>query len=333
MGKMKQNWLLVFILLFSIFTPFVKSQSEIEPVSLTLTIYVDGTTKVDYYVQSDPTRVRVDIELFGKNLENVIVRDEDSNPLGVTINNNTAQVDSIGALELYFSYLTDTLTYEEDSIWLVNITAPVNITILLPKNAQFLDMSDIPTEIGIIGESQYLKFNPGPQYVYYLLGLPSMINEATSSIVKSTVYLTEKESEGYILTGARELLTLAMSLSETQEYLEAKTKADDALIIAKNIVEFADIAKYALSSAEAALQEARSEERTERLDAAESYLVDAQSFYDEGHYRNAEITASQATEAASLATKPVDNNFIYLVSIGFVLLTVLIVYWKTGSSK
>jgi hypothetical protein len=309
---MKQSWVLLFLLLSSSFIPSVKSQSETTPQSLSLTIYTDGTTKVDYYLESDPTKIRVDVELFGSGIENVVVKDEGGNPLWVTVDDYIATVDSIGALGLYFTYLTKTLISEEDSIWLVNISSPVNVTIILPKNAQFLDMGELPTEIGSMGDSQYLVFSPGNQYVYYILGLPSMINEANLAISKVSLYLKEKEFEGYVLTGAQELLSLAQSHYTSQQYLEAKNNADEALIIAQDIVDFADSAKQAIESANDAIQEAKTTGRTEGLEEAESYLDDARSLYDAGSYRNAEIIAHQAEEAATISVGPA-NNVIYYV--------------------
>jgi hypothetical protein len=330
---LKQKLLIFLILLSIIFNSYASAQSEVTPKSLTLTLYTDGTTQVDYAIASDPTKVRVETPLIGENFENLIVRDENGNPLGVTMINNTAQVDSIGVLNLYFSYLTDSLTKEDNSVWVVNVTSPVNVTIVLPKNAQFLDMSEIPIEIGNMGESQYLKFNSGLHYVYYLLGLPSMIDEATSSIGKASDYITEKESLGYNLSGARELLIQANDLYQTQEFLEAKNNADDALIIATNIVEYADSAKFAILSAGSSITEAKSQARTNGLEEAESSLVMAQSLYDHGSYRNAEITALQAAKEASQTKKQENNDIFYIASALIILLLVVIGFRLMGFGK
>ena len=148
---MKQGCILLMILLSSSLIPQVYSQSNTTPVSLTLTVYTDGITKIDYHLESDPNKIKVNVDLFGENLENVVIRNEEGNPLGVTMDNNLAMIDSIGALELYITYLTDTLTVEEDSIWLINITSPVNVTIILPKNAQYFDMNQLPLDINTVG--------------------------------------------------------------------------------------------------------------------------------------------------------------------------------------
>lgn len=329
---MRQRLILFMIILTALYVPLSLSQTDITPVSLSLTLYTDGTTKVDYHAQSDPTKVRVYAKLFGEGLENILVRDEDGNPLRVILYNNTAQVDSIGAFELYFTYLTSTLTYEEDSIWVVNVTSPVDVTIILPEKAQFLDMSEIPIDIGYMGESQYIKFSPGTQYIYYLLGLPSILNEANASIIKTNDYLIEKSIEGYILTGAEELLLQAIDLFEDQKYLDAKENADDALSIAMDIVGYANNAQFAISAAEDSIQEAISEARTEGLEGAEQYLYDAQSFYEEGGYREAEISAQLAADAASDARKPSDNSMLYVGAIIVIVLTAVVAFKLQGPS-
>ena len=309
---MRQRLILLLILLSTMSLPIVKSQSETTPVSLTLTIYSDGTTKVDYYTHSDPTKVRIETELFGDQINSLVVRDEEGNPLQSYILNDTVQVDSIGALELHFSYLTPSLTVETDFIWVTNITSPVNVTFILPKNANFLDLSEIPTEIGYIGQSQYLQFPPGSQFVYYILGLPSVIQEANTSITRASEYIIEKQAQGYILTGAIELLVSATSLYDSEEYLEAKNSADEALLIASDIVEFAEAAELAINSAESSILEARSQGRTIGLETAESTLEDAQSLYIDGLYRNAEIIALQSAEEAGAAETPEQNNLIFI---------------------
>ena len=148
-----------------------------------------------------------------------------------------------------------------------------------------------------------------------------MVNEANTAISKTTLYISEKETEGYILTGAKELLTSAQALYDSQQYLEAKNNADDALIIAQDTVDFADTANNAISSAEDMIQGAYSEGRTEGIDVAESFLLDAQSLFDEGSYRNAEIVALQAEEAVNLSVKPRDNSLMYgsIIVLGLII--------------
>lgn len=321
---MRQKLVLFIIIMSTLAIPVVIAQNDITPISLTLTIYSDGTTIVDYSASSNPAKVRVTTELFGSNITSLIVRDEEGNPLQVYLLNETIQIDSIGAIELHFTYQTDTLTHEDDFIWVANVTSPVNVTFILPKNANFFDSSEVPQGIGQIGDSPYLSFGPGVQYVYYILGLPSVIQEANSSIAKASNFVYAKADEGYILPGAVELLIQANAFFDSGEYLEAKNSADEALIIASDIIEFADDADFAIHSAESSINEAIAQGRTIGLDAAEATLSEAVGLYDGGLYRNAEIVALQAAEEATDAEKPEQNNQIYL---GASIAVITIVLW------
>lgn len=318
---MRQKLVLFIIIMSMLTTPAVHAQNDVTPISLTLTIYSDGTTKVDYAASSNPAKVRVSTELFGTNITNLIVRDEEGNPLQTYQLNETIQIDSIGAIELHFTYQTNTLTHEDDFIWVTNVTSPVNVTFILPRNANFFDSSEIPRDIRKIGDSPYISFGPGVQYVYYILGLPSVIQEANSSIAKATSFVDSKADAGYILTGAFELLIQANAFFDSGEYLEAKNSADEALIIASDIIEFADDADFAIQSAQASINEAISQGRTIELDTAEATLGEAVHLYDNGLYRDAEIVALQAAEEAADAEKPDQNNLIYLIP-GVVVLTI-----------
>ena len=326
---MRRGMLLLVMMLLAITQPLAQAQTDTTPISLTLTLYSNGITQVDYHVQSDPTKVRVQTPLFGDNLENLVVRNEEGNPLQASVINSTGKVDSLWALELHFSYQTEDFTSVDDAIWVVNITSPVNVTIILPENADFLDMSDIPLDIGGIGDSTYMIFPPGTCFVYYMLGLPSLLNEADLSYAKAATYIAEKQQAGYILTSAEELLNNSENYYESGNYLEAKEAADDALLIAGDLVVYADDALFAIESAEASINEAIQQERTIGLDEAQSILEEAQNQYENGLYPNAEITALQAAEEASQAEKPQQSN--YLI-IGVVVVFFALILWFKRSS-
>ncbi len=94
---MKAILALLILLLSS--TNHAIGQESITPTSLILTIYTDGSVLVEYHVNSDPSEVKVDIPLFCTNCNNLIVRDEENNPLSYSENLLGVTVDSIGASE------------------------------------------------------------------------------------------------------------------------------------------------------------------------------------------------------------------------------------------
>ncbi|MCW4049767.1 MAG: hypothetical protein NWE89_08530 [Candidatus Bathyarchaeota archaeon] len=265
---------------------------------------MDGTTSVNYHVYSNILQVRVDVELFGAPFRNMIIRNEEGIPLGSTTSGNNITVDSIGSSELFFSYMTNSLTDKENEVWCINVTSPVETKIILPNGAAFFDLSDFPLDLGTVDGKQYIDFEAGEITVYYLIGLPIIKEEAVTSISKADDYILRKESEGYILTGAKDLLAQAHVLFETEQFLDAKNKADDAYEIAIGSVNYAISADKELNKAEEAVTLARSEGRLEGLEEAESFLDSAKERYSQGSYRKAETTALQAYTQSIRATQP-----------------------------
>ena len=289
-----------------------------------MTIFSDGTTKVEYHVECDPEKLRVDVELFGPPFINLVIYDEEGYPLGSSTDGQYVIVDSLGASELRFTYLTYNLTFFDGAIWSVNITSPVETSIILPKRAAFFDMSAIPTNIGTIGEKQYFQFEQGEIAVYYILGLPRLDEEAENSIMKAQSYISAREADGYILTGARELLSQAQDLFNQGQYLEAKNNADDVLGIAVSIQENADAALAEIERAEKAVSEAEAEGRTSGLSESRLNLNNSRDYFEDGKYQQSKIVAQHAHEIA-ISAKAI-NDF----SIPYISIMVLVAVLATG---
>ncbi len=230
-------------------------------------------------------------------------------------------VDSLGASELRFTYLTHNLTFFDGAIWSVNVTSPVETSIVLPKRAAFFDMNTIPLNLGTIGEKQYFQFEQGEIAIFYILGLPQLDEEAENSIMKAESFISVKEAEGYILTGARELLSQAQDLYGQGQYLEAKNNADDVLGIAVSIQENANAALVEMEKAEKAVSEAEAEGRTSNLSESKLNLNNSRDYFSEGKYQQAKIAAQHAYELA-ISAKEINEFTISYIAI-IVLVTVL----------
>jgi len=308
--------------------PVKYSSAEYAPVELSLTIFSDGTTKVEYHVECDYDKLRVDVELFGPPFINLVIYDEEGYPLGSSTYGHYVTVDSLGAYELHFTYLTYNLTYYDGAIWSVNVTSPVETSIVLPKRAAFFDMSAIPINLGTIGEKQYFQFEPGDMAVYYILGLPRLDEEAENSIIKAESYISVKEAEGYILTGARELLSQTQDLFDEGQYLEAKNNADDVLGIAVSMQENANAALEDIEKAEKAVSEAEGEGRTSGLSESRLNLNNSRDYYNEGKYQQAKIAAQHAYELAISAKEINEFSIPYIAIIVFVMFLTSGIYLK-----
>ena len=268
------------------------------------------------------------MELFGPPYINLVIYDEEGYPLGSSTNGDNVIVDSIGASELHFTYLTYNLTFCNSVIWSVNVTSPVETTIILPKGAAFFDMSNIPTNIGTVGDKQYFQFEPGEIFVYYILGLPRLDEEAENSIMKAESYIFKKEADGYILTGARELLSHAQDLFDQGHFLEAKNNANDVLGIAVSIIENADAASIEMEKAQKAVMEAEAEGRTDGLSESKLDLNNSMEYLSDGKYRQAVTTAQHAYELAISAKEPNEFSIPYVGIVVLVVISAIGIYLK-----
>jgi uncharacterized membrane protein len=289
----------------------VCAQDEVTPLSLGFTLYSDGNVKVTYRVESDPAKVQVDMDLFGSSYSNMVVRDEDGNPLASAVTASGITVDSLGAAELIVSYYTSTLTVKEGPIWAFNVTTPIESTVTLPQGAAIFDLSHIPLDIGTVSGLWYVKMPADSLSINYVIGLPNIQQEAQAAILDAQTYIEGEEAEGYVLTEARTKLESAQSLYLQQSYVEAQAAAEKAKQLAESTLAAADDASTQIALATDAIKRARNEGRTDGLSEAEEALTSASQLYQAGSYTGAEANALQATQLASFSKAP-SNAMLYL---------------------
>ena len=313
MGLMKNKLLFIAFLSLSLSTiPLTIAQEDYTPVSLTFTLYSDGTARAEYRVETDALKARVEVELFGPPYNNLVIRDDEGYPLVYSADDVNVTVDSLGALELTFTYLTMSLTTKEGIVWAFNVSTPVSTLIKLPEGAAIFDMSDIPSDIGMDGSRQYIVLEPGDLSVYYMIGLPDVEREAQDSLTEAESHLSDLESTGYVLTEARSTLVQAQDLYDSEQYVDSKNSAELAMSTAYETVEDAVDAYEDIGTASEALSQARSDGRTEGFDEAESSLETASTYYSEGRYVEASTSAMQAYQQANLATASKSNALLYM---------------------
>lgn len=298
------------------------SAQEVTPQYLELTVYNDGTVKAVYDVETDPTAVRVDVELFGSSFSNLVVRDDEGLPIRASVQGSTATIDSLGALELNIVYLTSTLTSKAGALWTLNVTSPATTRIILPIGSAIIDLGSLPYGLGTIEGKTYLDFDPGDLTVSYLLGLPDLEDPepdpdqvaAEAKITEAGVLITEKIGDGIILTAPEATLTEAEGLYAQEDYLGAKAKADQALALAGELVQLYGSTSSAIDDAEAAISDAQGDGRTVGLSDAEAMLETAVDDFNGGSYVDAVAAAGQAEQLAVVSTEPQgSSNILYIV--------------------
>jgi len=288
----------------------VSALDEVTPLSLDITVYSDGNVKIVYHVESDPAKVRVDVDLFGSSYNTLVVRDEEGNPLALTLRPSGVTVDSLGATELTVTYYTASLTTKEGLLWTLNVTTPVPSTITLPVGAAIFDLSHVPTDLGTFGGLQYVEMPVGNLSLYYIIGLPNVQQEAQAAIQDAQTYIEDKEAVNYVMGGSRARLEAAQYLYQQQIYVDAKAAALEAKQLAASTVAAADSASTKISLAADAVQKAQSEGRTSGLSDAEAELQSARQLFQAGSYPEAELAAIGAAQLASTSKAP-DSTMLY----------------------
>jgi hypothetical protein len=135
------------IYLITLIPRTVSADSYALPIDLSFTIFSDGVTSVEYYVEVDPTQVTVQAQLYGLMFEDLLVLDQDGLPLEFIVNESRISVDSLGATNLDISYLTPSMTGKKGAIWIFNASSPITCKIILPPSSTIIYLDPIPLDI------------------------------------------------------------------------------------------------------------------------------------------------------------------------------------------
>jgi len=112
--------------------------------TLDFTIYPDGSTHVFYELDVDPLKLEIMVELFGEMIENITITDEDGFLLSNEINHNSVVIETFGASHISIDYDTQDLVSKTGKIWAFAIDAPVQYSLLTPRDAVIVEMGNFP---------------------------------------------------------------------------------------------------------------------------------------------------------------------------------------------
>ncbi len=142
--------------------------------TLDFTIYQDGSTHVFYELDVDPLELEITVELFGEMIENITIIGEDGFLLSNEINHNLAVIETFGASHISIDYDTQDLVSKTGKIWAFSIDAPVQYSLLTPKDSVIIEMSNFPLSMQVDNEQSHLTFPPGQTNIsYYISTLAS----------------------------------------------------------------------------------------------------------------------------------------------------------------
>ena len=142
--------------------------------TLDFTIYQDGSTHVFYELDADPLELEITVELFGEMIENITIIGEDGFLLSNEIDHNLAVIETFGESHISIDYDTQDLVSKTGKIWAFSIDAPVQYSLLTPKDSVIIEMSNFPLSMQVDNEQSHLTFPPGQTNIsYYISTLAS----------------------------------------------------------------------------------------------------------------------------------------------------------------
>lgn len=143
--------------------PLVSAEFTVS--ELKLTVYRDGYVEVYYQIIPSDYAVQISVPLLGENYENLIVEDENGNPLNFEVSGNKVIIYVNNAQLIRISYYTPDLTSKHGLVWTLNISSQYSFKVVLPDDAIVVDLSDIPLSIS----SNVISMPPGNQSISYTL--------------------------------------------------------------------------------------------------------------------------------------------------------------------
>ncbi len=325
--------------LFAFFLVFLASlfltspiyvNGEVTPVDLVFTVYSDGETKVEYSVEGDPLKVRVDVSLFGTHFDDLIIVNQYDFPLESSVIDSSVKIDSIGATKIFITYSTSSLTTKTGLIWTFNVTTPIPSKILLPKQSTIFELWEIPRSIVYEDERPMLTQDSGQISISYIIGVPNTMDQAIKTIAEAEEYIEIAVSQGIILDEAQNLLDEAKETFLQKQYHEADLIAGRSKESAVNTIETASLAYSMINNAYNAIDVAREEGRRVGLIDLEMRLREVEESCHRGEYHEAFNSASQIYYTVKNAKKP---HFLTLPVIGGALIFGFVISLRIQDSE
>ena len=292
--------------------PLAAGQEQYTPIELSFIVFPDGYVAVDYYVDVDPTKARVNVSLFGSLYLDLFVEDQDGLPLDYSSSDDGLTVDTLGSASVLISYVTADLTGKAGTIWTFTVSTPINSTILLPEGTTIVKPPKlVPLTMGSIDGGLLITMPPGDFEIAYTIGIVGTREHAIVVIRDAEAKIGEIKVEGIIVEEAESLLQQAYGALDSELYAEAEQLANQAKASARASQEAASSAKDAIDAASASIVAASEAGRTFGLDDAEGLLQQAEAEYEAGDYSGAKTLAGEAQTAADRAEVPKRRGFPY----------------------
>ena len=191
-------------------------------------IYQDGSTHVFYQIEADPLSPDFTVKLFGDTIENFVAQDENGLLLETNMKDNIATIETFGASSLTIDYDTHDLVSKDGKIWSFTVDAPLEHTVLMPKNTVIVGMNTIPQSIEIIDEQSHLLLPLGHTEISYSFGISGSAQTALDVINDARNSIEQIKNNGIQTPLADTKLDEALTAYDNGRFTDATDLANEA---------------------------------------------------------------------------------------------------------
>lgn len=167
------------------------------PKALDLIIYPDGSTHVSTEIDADLLDADYHLALFGSDVDNFVAVGQDGFLLTSIITDDSALIETFGSSIINVEYDIHDLVSKQGRVWTFSLNAPVDFTLLLPKNSAIVGMTSIPIYVEKLDDQNRLTLSKGPIEINYLFStIPTPLNQDDPD---STMITTSTTNPDYVL--------------------------------------------------------------------------------------------------------------------------------------
>ena len=218
----------IFLFAISSFAQYAFSS----PKTLDFTIYADGTTHVFYQTDVDTQSPDYALNLYGTNIENLVVQDENNTLLSSKTNANIATIATLGSSSIKADYDTPDLVSKNGKTWTFRVNSPMDYSVLLPTNSVIIGMSTSPLNLQVVDGQSLISLPSGPTDISYVFGTVSTSQTATIAIQKAQDFISTINSAGIKTPQALATLDEARNNFNQGKYSDAEALAGSAKSLA-----------------------------------------------------------------------------------------------------
>jgi uncharacterized membrane protein len=326
----KQSILLLALILN---TTIAYAQTTTTPQNLILNLYRDGSTQIEYTLQTNPTKPRTNITLIGYTYQNLIITDENNLPITWKTTPTGIQTDTLGSKTVTITYETYSLTNKTANQWTITITTPINTIITLPKNAVLTKLEPTPISITTDQDQVTLTQPNGTTTISYMLGTIGTRERAIILLNKAESAISQAQEEGIKVPEAETLLVEAQKAYNEKDYSRSEQISSNTIMLTEETLQKAIEAQSAIESTTTLLEQSSENLAPESLTNANNKLDSANKAYIEGNYEEAALQAEEASQIIATGAQETGSSFPTMIIGGAVIAVILIIVLSKALSN